>query len=173
MRVIPVPNQSDNYAYLLIDDVSKTAAAVDPFDVPKVTAAAEKEGVQIVAGITTHHHADHSGGNKEFVRRMTRYLRWIANYPLCPRSQLNILMLLCMQALLQHQLLPMLSKIKVNSLWAVTFVSSNVSRLHFSCGPHSHNSRALHTPCHTQDSICFYVHDRSTEQKGVFTGYVN
>lgn len=67
MRVIPVPNQSDNYAYLLIDDASKTAAAVDPFDIPKVTAAAEKEGVKIVAGITTHHHADHSGGNAEFV----------------------------------------------------------------------------------------------------------
>jgi glyoxylase-like metal-dependent hydrolase (beta-lactamase superfamily II) len=70
MRVIPVPNQSDNYAYLLIDDASKTAAAVDPFDVPKVTAAAEKEHVQIVAGITTHHHGDHSGGNTEFVRYM-------------------------------------------------------------------------------------------------------
>jgi len=67
MRVVPVPNQSDNYAYLLIDDTSKKAAAIDPFDVPKVKAAAEKEGVDIVVGITTHHHADHSGGNLEFV----------------------------------------------------------------------------------------------------------
>ena len=33
--------------------------------------------------------------------------------------------------------------------------------------------RALHTPCHTQDSICFHAHDRSTHQMGVFTGYVS
>ena len=31
---------------------------------------------------------------------------------------------------------------------------------------------ALHTPCHTQDSICFYVEDKKTGQRGVFTGYV-
>ncbi|ORX40147.1 beta-lactamase-like protein [Kockovaella imperatae] len=30
--------------------------------------------------------------------------------------------------------------------------------------------KALHTPCHTQDSICFFLHDKKTDQKGVFTG---
>ena len=64
MKVLPVPVRDDNYAYLLIDDNTNTAAAVDPYDVPKVQAAAEKAGVQIVAGITTHHHFDHSGGNE-------------------------------------------------------------------------------------------------------------
>ncbi|KAH9946229.1 hydroxyacylglutathione hydrolase [Epithele typhae] len=64
MKVIPVPVREDNYAYLLVDDTTNTAAAVDPWDVPKVQAAAEKAGVQIVAGITTHHHFDHSGGNQ-------------------------------------------------------------------------------------------------------------
>lgn len=29
---------------------------------------------------------------------------------------------------------------------------------------------ALHTPCHTTDSICYYVKDTSTGQKAVFTG---
>lgn len=29
---------------------------------------------------------------------------------------------------------------------------------------------ALHTPCHTQDSICYYVVDESTGQRVVFTG---
>lgn len=29
---------------------------------------------------------------------------------------------------------------------------------------------ALHTPCHTQDSICYYVKDSSTKEKAVFTG---
>lgn len=64
MKVIPVPVRNDNYAYLLVDTATSQAAAVDPYDVPKVQAAAEKAGVQIVANITTHHHVDHSGGNK-------------------------------------------------------------------------------------------------------------
>jgi len=64
MKIIPVPVRDDNYAYLLIDEPTRKAAAVDPYDVAKVTEAAETHGVQIVAGITTHHHFDHSGGNK-------------------------------------------------------------------------------------------------------------
>ncbi|KAF9452881.1 hydroxyacylglutathione hydrolase [Macrolepiota fuliginosa MF-IS2] len=63
MKVVPVPVREDNYAYLLIDEPSNKAAAVDPYDVPKVTAAADKLGVSIIAAITTHHHFDHSGGN--------------------------------------------------------------------------------------------------------------
>lgn len=64
MKVLPVPMREDNYGYLLIDDASNKAAAVDPYDVPKVQAAADKAGVQIVAALTTHHHFDHSGGNE-------------------------------------------------------------------------------------------------------------
>ncbi|KAF7295308.1 Lactamase-B domain-containing protein [Mycena indigotica] len=66
MQIIPVPVRQDNYAYLLVDIATKTAAAVDPFDVPTVTEAADNLGVSIVAAITTHHHQDHSGGNKVF-----------------------------------------------------------------------------------------------------------
>ena len=40
---------------------------IDPFDVPKVADAVEKEGVKVVANITTHHHQDHAGGNDTFV----------------------------------------------------------------------------------------------------------
>lgn len=29
---------------------------------------------------------------------------------------------------------------------------------------------AIHTPCHTQDSICYYFHDQVTDEKAVFTG---
>jgi hydroxyacylglutathione hydrolase len=64
MKVVPVPVRQDNYAYLLIDEPSNKAAAVDVFDVAKVAAKAEALGVEITAAITTHHHQDHSGGNK-------------------------------------------------------------------------------------------------------------
>ena len=63
MRVIPIPVRSDNYAYLLVDEESKKAVAVDPYDFPKVASSAQGRGVEIVACITTHHHNDHSGGN--------------------------------------------------------------------------------------------------------------
>lgn len=63
MKVIPIPVRSDNYAYLLVDEESKKAAAIDPYDLPKVASSAQGLGVEIVACITTHHHDDHSGGN--------------------------------------------------------------------------------------------------------------
>lgn len=64
MKIVPVPVSSDNYAYLLIDESTKKAAAIDPYDVSKVSAVADAQGVEIIAGITTHHHLDHSGGNQ-------------------------------------------------------------------------------------------------------------
>ncbi|KAG8882545.1 Cytoplasmic glyoxalase II, partial [Tulasnella sp. 403] len=69
MRIVPVPVRSDNYAYLLIDEKTKEAAAVDIYDVDKVRLKAEEEGVKITALLTTHHHADHSGGNAQFVEK--------------------------------------------------------------------------------------------------------
>lgn len=74
MRVVPVPVRQDNYAYLIIDQPSNKAAAVDPYDVPKVQAAADGLGVSIVAAITTHHHIDHSGGNEVCPHLMTTFL---------------------------------------------------------------------------------------------------
>ena len=29
---------------------------------------------------------------------------------------------------------------------------------------------ALHTPCHTQDSICWFLEDDATDERVVFTG---
>jgi len=66
MKIVPVAVRSDNYAYLIIDQKAGTAAAVDPYDVPKVSSVARELGVRIVSALTTHHHHDHSGGNQAF-----------------------------------------------------------------------------------------------------------
>ncbi|CDJ66855.1 hydroxyacylglutathione hydrolase, putative [Eimeria necatrix] len=64
-EVIPVPTLSDNYAYLLIDKKTKTAACIDPAEPEKVIAAAKEHGVTLQKCLCTHRHADHSGGNEQ------------------------------------------------------------------------------------------------------------
>jgi hydroxyacylglutathione hydrolase len=68
MKIVPVPVLEDNYAYLIIDVNNKVCGAVDPANHQKVIAAAEKEGVKITSVLTTHHHGDHSGGNKDITK---------------------------------------------------------------------------------------------------------
>ncbi|KAJ3997520.1 beta-lactamase-like protein [Lentinula boryana] len=144
MKIIPVPVRQDNYAYLLIDETSKKAAAVDPFDVDKVVAAAENLalGVELVAGITTHHHFDHSGGNK-----VSRF----PGVPIYGGSD----KIPALTNLVKDQDEFTLGDIHVN------FLQRNEP-----------NSRCLATPCHTQDSICYHVTHAVNKGHpgGVFTG---
>jgi hydroxyacylglutathione hydrolase len=69
MHVLPVACLKDNYAYLVVDDATKTAAVVDPSEAEPVASAAERAGVKLVAIWNTHHHFDHVGGNEELVKR--------------------------------------------------------------------------------------------------------
>lgn len=62
-KVRTISALTDNYMYLLIDKFEKCAFAVDPVEPDKILKCAEKEGVQIKAVLTTHHHFDHAGGN--------------------------------------------------------------------------------------------------------------
>ncbi|KAJ7771736.1 beta-lactamase-like protein [Mycena metata] len=135
MQVVPVQVREDNYAYLLVDDATKSAAAVDPYDVEKVTAAADSLGVQIVAAITTHHHFDHSGGNKVFA----------STYPD--------------------------AVIYAGSNQAPSATKIVKDKDEFTLGANI-RIKCLATPCHTQDSICFYATDASDSKHpgGVFTG---
>ena len=41
MNIVPVPISNYNYAYLLIDESTNKAATIDPYDVSKVSAAAD------------------------------------------------------------------------------------------------------------------------------------
>jgi len=68
--VQPIPTLDDNYAYLIIDTATKSAALVDPAE-PDIAIAALKEhdGVNITHVLTTHKHWDHAQGNGEVKRQ--------------------------------------------------------------------------------------------------------
>jgi len=61
--VVPVPQLADNYAYLVIDPASRTAAVVDCAEARPVLEEARRQGVELTAALATHHHFDHVGGN--------------------------------------------------------------------------------------------------------------
>lgn len=70
MRVVPVPQLSDNYAYLVIDPAAHEAAVVDCAEAGPVVAEAERQGVRLIAVLATHHHYDHVGGNEDLLQRL-------------------------------------------------------------------------------------------------------
>jgi hydroxyacylglutathione hydrolase len=67
MQVLPVPQLADNYAYLVIDEATGTAAVVDCAEAAPVLAAAERAGARLTAILPTHHHYDHVGGNADLL----------------------------------------------------------------------------------------------------------
>lgn len=69
MKVVPVPQLSDNYAYLVIDEDSGVGGVVDCAEADAVAEAAAAEGVELVAILPTHHHFDHVGGNDDLLAR--------------------------------------------------------------------------------------------------------
>ncbi len=57
------PCLSDNYGVLLRDSVSGMVATIDAPDADQVDAALAQNGWKLTHILTTHHHADHTGGN--------------------------------------------------------------------------------------------------------------
>jgi hydroxyacylglutathione hydrolase len=70
MAIVTVPQLSDNYAYLVIDDASNECAVVDCAEADKVIAAAKSHGLKLIAVLTTHWHGDHSGGNQDIASKV-------------------------------------------------------------------------------------------------------
>ncbi|KAG8224909.1 hypothetical protein J437_LFUL006267 [Ladona fulva] len=68
MKIRILPALQDNYMYLVVDEQSKEAACVDPVEPEKVLRAVKEEGVKLTTVLTTHHHWDHAGGNKNLVK---------------------------------------------------------------------------------------------------------
>lgn len=67
MRIVPISCLKDNYAYLVVCEATRTAAVVDPSEAKPVIEAAQQEGVALKAIWNTHHHWDHTGGNKDLL----------------------------------------------------------------------------------------------------------
>lgn len=67
MKVLPVKALQDNYMYLLIDDATKQAAAIDPVNASAMADVVSEQGVELKAILTTHHHYDHAHGNTDML----------------------------------------------------------------------------------------------------------
>ncbi|MBF0276269.1 MAG: hydroxyacylglutathione hydrolase [SAR324 cluster bacterium] len=70
MNVIPIPCLSDNYSYLIVCEESNQAGIVDPSEFAPVWEVIQREGVNLVAILNTHHHWDHVGGNEELQKKI-------------------------------------------------------------------------------------------------------
>jgi hydroxyacylglutathione hydrolase len=67
MRVIPIPQLSDNYAYLVVDERTRDAGIVDCAEAGPVLATVKRENANLTAILPTHHHYDHVGGNEDLL----------------------------------------------------------------------------------------------------------
>ncbi len=56
---------NDNYAYLLTDRETQSAATIDPGQAGPVIKALEKKNLELTHILLTHHHYDHTGGAEE------------------------------------------------------------------------------------------------------------
>jgi hydroxyacylglutathione hydrolase len=70
VRVIPVPQLSDNYAYLIVDPATSEAAVVDCAEAAPVLDEVARLGVRLTTVLATHHHFDHVGGNLGLLGRL-------------------------------------------------------------------------------------------------------
>jgi hydroxyacylglutathione hydrolase len=69
MQVITVPALADNYIFLLLDDNAAELAAVDPGTAEPVLRYLQQTGRRLTAILNTHHHGDHTGGNRALLQR--------------------------------------------------------------------------------------------------------
>ena len=70
MDVFPIPQLSDNYAYLLVDPASGEAGIVDCAEAEPVLEEVARRGVLLRAVLATHHHFDHVGGNRDLLAKL-------------------------------------------------------------------------------------------------------
>ena len=65
---------TDNYSYLLKDEITNTVGIVDPSEFTTVDKEIERKYKKLDFIINTHHHDDHIGGNLELKESTTQKL---------------------------------------------------------------------------------------------------
>ncbi|XP_019397432.1 PREDICTED: hydroxyacylglutathione hydrolase-like protein isoform X1 [Crocodylus porosus] len=68
MKVKVISILEDNYMYLVIEESTKEAVAVDAAAPKRLLEIIRKEGAALKAILTTHHHWDHARGNEELAK---------------------------------------------------------------------------------------------------------
>lgn len=69
LTVFPVPAFTDNYIWVLVDDVRQQAIVVDPGDGIPVLAFLHQKKLTLKAILITHKHADHTGGVSTLLKK--------------------------------------------------------------------------------------------------------
>ena len=70
MLIEPIPCLTDNYAYIIYDDISKIASVVDPSEAKPIISFLKKKQIKLNYILNTHHHFDHIGGNIELKKKI-------------------------------------------------------------------------------------------------------
>ncbi len=65
-----IPCLSDNYAYIIYDNSSKKVGVIDPSNFDEVNDVLKKKYNKLDYIMNTHHHMDHTGGNKELKKKI-------------------------------------------------------------------------------------------------------
>ena len=74
MLIEPIPCLTDNYAYIVYDDISKIASVIDPSEAKPIISFLKKKQIKLNYILNTHHHFDHIGGNIELKKNMMQKL---------------------------------------------------------------------------------------------------
>eukprot|EP00924_Labyrinthula_sp_SR-Ha-C_P008278 augustus_masked-scaffold_11-processed-gene-8.48-mRNA-1 protein AED:0.02 eAED:0.03 QI:0/-1/0/1/-1/1/1/0/280 len=66
-RVIALPAWRDNFMYIIVDKDTSNCTAIDVVEPEKIKSYVAENKLNLSFVLTTHNHADHSGGNGSFV----------------------------------------------------------------------------------------------------------
>ena len=69
MKIEIIKCLKDNYSYIIIDEITKTACVVDPSEANPIINFFENKKINLKYILNTHHHYDHVGGNFELKKK--------------------------------------------------------------------------------------------------------
>ena len=79
MQVTPISCLVDNYAYIIINNSSKTVGVIDPSEAGPIDIFLKQKNLKLNYILNTHHHHDHIGGNIELKKKYNAKIVGFAN----------------------------------------------------------------------------------------------